>query len=74
MGCCTKRKEDGTIDRGQIDRAVLGLSAVLSPTEVKLVTFRLAKERKWGLKRIAAHVGYSNSVIGEILARQRGAR
>jgi hypothetical protein len=69
--CCGRRPNDGTIDREEVDRAVQGRSATLSPPEFELVVYRLARERRWGLQQIARHTGYSRSQVAATLAKQR---
>lgn len=68
MGCCTRRREDGTIDRVQIERAVAGRPAELSPTETRIAMWRLRLQRGWGLEEIANHLGYSRSLVASVLA------
>jgi DNA-binding CsgD family transcriptional regulator len=71
MTCCTRRRDDGTIDREEIDRAVQGRPATLSPREAQIAMFRLSRERRWGLQRIANQLGYSRSQVAAKLAEQR---
>lgn len=73
--CCARRPNDGTVDREEIDRAVQGRRATISPDEYRIVVMRLARERHWGLTRITEHTnGYSSrSTVATILAKLRGA-
>lgn len=68
--CCGRRVEDGTVDREEINRAVRGNAATLSPTERRLVIWRLRVENGWGLTLISRHVGYSRTETARILAEQ----
>lgn len=70
--CCTRRPEDGVVDRENIDRAVRGLPATLSPTELRISIGLLARQKT--LSQIAAHFNYSRSMVAEILHAQRGGR
>lgn len=67
--CCARRRNDGIVDEVEIDRAVRGLPAKLSPAEFERVTFRLVRERRWGLSRIAEHTGYSRSQVNATMRR-----
>lgn len=69
--CCGRRPNDGTVDREQINRAVQGRAATISPDEFKIVAYRLHSERRWGLQQISQHTGYSRSVVAATLADQR---
>lgn len=69
--CCTKRRNDGTLDIEEIRRAIDGQPAKISPDELRIVAMRLAKTRGFGLTRIAQHTGYARSTIAAMLARQR---
>jgi hypothetical protein len=71
MGCCTRRAEDGTVDRVQIERAAAGHAAVLSPTEAKIAIWRMALQRNVGLDELARHFGYSRSLVASVLADAR---
>lgn len=71
MTCCSRRSEDGIVDRQNIENAVAGKPATLSPTEGRLTIWRLRETRGWGLNQIAAHTGYSKSRVAAVLAETR---
>lgn len=71
MPCCTRRREDGIIDRVEIANAEAGRAARLSPTEARMVMWRLSQTKKWGLRQISSHIGYSASQVAAILAEQQ---
>lgn len=71
--CCGRRPNDGTIDRENIDRAMAGRPATISPDEFRIIVMRLNRERGWGLTRISGSMNYaSRSTVAEILASLRG--
>lgn len=73
--CCGRRSgKDGVVDREQIERAVTGRAATLSPAERELAIWRLSQERGWGLSRISQELNYSRSQVAAVLARQRKVR
>lgn len=67
--CCARRRNDGIVDEVEVDRAVSGQSAKLSPAEFDRVVYRLARERRWGLELIARHTGYSKSQVNTVMRR-----
>lgn len=70
--CCGRRSgKDGVVDREQVERAVTGRAATLSPAERELAIWRLSQERGWGLSRISEHLSYSRSQVAAVLAKQR---
>lgn len=74
-GCCQRlRHDDGVIDGEAVARAMQGLNTELTRNERKLVIWRLANRRGWGLDRISQHLGYSRSQVAELLATARGLR
>lgn len=71
--CCGRRPNDGTIDRENIDRAMAGRAATISPDEFRIVVMRLKRERGWGLTKISSSITYgSRSTVAAILASLRG--
>lgn len=67
-GCCARRPNDGVIDRNNVDRAMEGRPATISPDEYRIVVMRLARERHWGLTRISSYLTYaSRSTVASIL-------
>lgn len=70
--CCTRRPEDGVLDRENVDRGVRGHNPPggLSPTELAIVIAKLDRGGM-GLNAIAAHLSYSRSQVAEILQRVR---
>lgn len=72
MTCCGRRSgRDGVVDREEIERAVTGRHATLSPAEREIAIWRLSNERGWGLSRISDQLGYSRSMVASVLAKQR---
>lgn len=57
------------VDDEVVRRALAGQQASLNRPELERVVYRLAVERRWGLKRIAAHTGYSPSHVNVIMNR-----
>lgn len=75
--CCTRRREDGHVDRVSIERAIAGRPVALSPTEARIAIWRMSCQRNWGLNELARHFGYSRSLVASVLAdarRKRGQR
>jgi AraC-like DNA-binding protein len=73
-GCCTRRREDGHVDRVAVERAAAGHAAELSPTEARLAMWRMSLQRHVGLDEIARHFGYSRSHVASVLAKARNHR
>lgn len=71
--CCGRRENDGRVEFDNVERAVQGRAASLSPPEFEVVVFRLAREKRWGLSQISRHTGYSRSQVAATLAKQRRA-
>lgn len=63
--CCARRPEDGMPDRENINRAVQGQPATLSPTEMQMAVFKLMKSGK-GLNEISRHLSYSRSQVAAL--------
>lgn len=66
--CCGRRKEDGTFDVETVRRAVAGQAVNLSPAEFRAVTYKLSKERGWGLALISNWTSYGRSQVAAVLA------
>ena len=75
MGCCTRRRDDGTIDIEAIRRAVEGRPGTqISTREARIACMRLAKTRGWGLTLISEHLGWGRSTVAGYLAAMRNVK
>lgn len=73
-GCCSTLRAGHDVDWAVVERAVQGQTVQLTRNERKVVIWRLANRRGWGLDKISAHVGYSRTKVAEVLQDARGNR